>query len=101
MNAWINTVNGIQKILNPATRCAILKIEKGTTANKVVDQQYSKHRKCHLITRQSFRGGFSMPKTLSDKRKNECQQCQNEHTKGHQIFKIKWFLVHQHHPHSM
>ena len=30
-------------------------------------------------------------------RKYECQQCQYEHTKGHQVFKIKWFLVHQHH----
>ena len=34
-------------------------------------------------------------------RKNECQQCKNKHTKGHKVFKIKWFLVHQHHPHSM
>ena len=30
-------------------------------------------------------------------RKYECQQCQYEHTKGHQVLKIKWFLVHQHH----
>ena len=27
-----------------------------------------------------------MLKTLSDKRKNECQQCENEHSKGHQVF---------------
>lgn len=33
-------------------------------------------------------------KTLSDKRKYECQQCKNEHTKSHKVFKIKWFLVH-------
>ena len=43
-----------------------------------------------------------MLKTLSDKRKNECQQCQNEHSKSHQIFEIEMiFIVHQHHPHSM
>ena len=39
-----------------------------------------------------------MPMTLLDKRKYECQQCQNEHSKSHQIFKVKRFLVHQHHP---
>ncbi len=37
-----------------------------------------------------------MLKTLSDKRKYECQQRQNEYSKGHQVFKIKMF--HQHHP---
>ena len=50
--------------------------------------------------RSKFRGGFSMLITSSDKRENECQQCQNEHSKSHQIFKAKRFLVHQHHPHS-
>ncbi|SCH63534.1 Uncharacterised protein [uncultured Blautia sp.] len=41
-----------------------------------------------------------MLKTLSDKRKNECQQCQNEHAKGHKVFEIKMIsiVVHQHHP---
>ena len=42
-------------------------------------------------------GWFSMLKTLLDKRKYECQQCQDEHSKSHKVFKIKWFLVHQHH----
>ena len=44
-----------------------------------------------------------MLKTLLDKRKYERQQCQNEHTKSHNVFKIKMILViiHQHHPHSM
>ena len=40
-------------------------------------------------------------KTLSDKRKYECQQCKDKHTKGHQVFEIKMIFVHQHHPHSM
>ena len=44
-------------------------------------------------------GWFSMLKTLLDKRKYECQQCQDEHSKSHKVFKIKMF--HQHHPHSM
>ena len=35
--------------------------------------------------------------SLSDKRKYECQQCKNEHTKSCKIFEIK-FLIHQHHP---
>ena len=43
-------------------------------------------------------GWFSMLKTLLDKRKYECQQCQDEHSKSHKVFKIKMF--HQHHPHS-
>lgn len=38
-------------------------------------------------------------KVLADKRKNECQQCKNEHPEGNKIFEIK--IVHQHHPHSM
>lgn len=30
-----------------------------------------------------------MQKTLADKRKKECQQCKNEHTKSHKVFEIK------------
>ena len=29
-----------------------------------------------------------MQKALLQKRKNECQQCKNKHTKGHEVFKI-------------
>jgi hypothetical protein len=36
---------------------------------------------------------------------NECQQCQDEHAKSHQVLEIKQILVifplaHPHHPHS-
>ena len=39
-----------------------------------------------------------MRKALLQKRKYECQQCKNKHTKGHKVFKVKRFFVHQHHP---
>ena len=39
-----------------------------------------------------------MQTALLQKRKNECQQCKNKHTKGHKVFKVKRFFVHQHHP---
>ena len=42
-----------------------------------------------------------MLKTLLYIREYECQQCNDKHTKGHQVFKIKVIFVHQHHPHSM
>ena len=45
-----------------------------------------------------LQGGFSMLKTLSDKRKYECQQCENEHTKRHKVVEIEMIIVHQHHP---
>jgi len=38
---------------------------------------------------------FLCLKTLSDKRKYECQQCENEHTKRHKVFEIKMIIVHQ------
>ena len=37
-----------------------------------------------------------MRKALLQKRKNECQQCQDEHSKGHKVFKVK--MSHLHHP---
>lgn len=30
-----------------------------------------------------FWSGFLCSKTLSDKRKNECQQCEDKHTESH------------------
>ena len=43
-----------------------------------------------------------LPVRMKKRNGNECQQCNNEHTKGHQVFEIKMiFIVHQHHPHSM
>ena len=39
-------------------------------------------------------GFFYARKTLSDKRKNECQQCKNEHAKSHKVFEIKMIIVH-------
>ena len=55
----------------------------------------------YLGVSYQFRGGFSMLKTLLQIREYECQQCQNEHSKSHQVLKVKWFSLHQHHPHSM
>ena len=49
----------------------------------------------------SIEGGFLCFKTLTAKRKNECQQCQYEHSKSHKVFKIEMILIHMHHPHSM
>ena len=37
--------------------------------------------------------GFLCLNTLSDKRKYECQQCKNEHTKSHKVFEIKMIIV--------
>ena len=36
---------------------------------------------------------------LLTKHKNECQQCQEEHSERHQVFKIE-IIVHKHHLHS-
>lgn len=41
-----------------------------------------------------FWGGFSMPRLFAIL-KNKSQQCQNEHTKGHKVFKI--VVLHRHH----
>ena len=72
----------------------MLYYRRGTTAHKGLTQLKGEHRKMPPCHRSKFRGGFSMPKALSDKRKNECQQCKNEHTKSNKVFEIKWFLVH-------
>ena len=86
-------------LLHPAVRCAILIIEKGkTTAHKGLTS-YEMVIELPPCYWSKFWGGFSMLKTLLDKRKYECQQCQDEHSKSHKVFKIKMF--HQHHPHSM
>lgn len=39
-----------------------------------------------------------MQTALLQKRKKECQQCKSKHIKGHKVFKVKRFFVHQHHP---
>ena len=67
----------------------------------MVDQLKNEHRNATSSLAKVSGVVFLCLKALSDKRKNECQQCQNEHSKSHQIFKVKRFLVHQHHPHSM
>ena len=73
---------------------------KRTAATKWLTS-YDEHRNATSVLVKVSGVVFLCFKTLSDKRKYECQQCKDEHSKGHEILKIKRFLVHQHHPHSM
>ena len=87
----------------------MLEIPYGTCYSKTKEEQLPTsgcpHKqwleKSTLVTRSKFWGGFSMLRSLSDKRKYECQQCKNEHTKSHKVFEIKMIIVHKHHLHSM
>ena len=41
------------------------------------------------VTGQSLRVVFLCVKTLMTNQINECQQCQNEHSKSHKVFEVK------------
>ena len=89
-----------QKLESLGAICYIVN-RKGTTAHKGLASLNLVDRITTSSLGQSFGVVFLCLKTLLQVRKYECQQCQNEHSKSHKVFKIKWFLVHQHHPHSM
>ena len=56
---------------------------------------YREIRKCFTIYNNDVVNKLKDEwKKLSDKRKNECQQCQNEHSKSHQVFEIKMIIIH-------
>ena len=90
--------------MHPAARYAIFKTQKESNRPQGVDLKgkLEIHRIATPLLAKVKEGGFFYArKTLSDKRKNECQQCKNEHAKSHKVFEIKMIIVHQHHPHSM
>ena len=120
MNDYIRCINSVQKdpspcfgysdqrgsislpLLRPAAGYAIFKIQKEQPPTRWVDLEVNWNlQNHHSFARQSSGVVFLCLKTLSDKRKYECQQCENEHTKRHKVVEIKMIIVHQHHPHSM
>ncbi len=67
----------------------------------------SQYRNYHHIARQRSVVVFLYFTALVTNHVNECQQCQNEHSKCHKVFEIKSllfvfpFFVHRHHLHFM